>query len=347
MTTNSKNRRKKFASKKKKPHSNTNTRTNKKNEYWEHPRLRRAILATSWCIVDALLNADIEAQRKNPNREFTLSIWNPISATLKKDFNSGFDLNEYTEKILGYSPLSDEWDDRYDSLFPLLRGKRTAAFFEVKLLLQQTIDALLYLITNKGKKGRKRKNGTQPYQTLIKCMGNGDKCFTCGLDMLQRMEGNENEKSYLQTEYLINTNLSRMTVAITTALTYETIRRETTGNHQKYLDIPDKTEILESLLGYSKSDAAEETKIAMLEVVVGSFLMVFLNHHIITWSGMNPDHPDVKKNARRIKANVLNEYGANDSEVEDICYVLNYILDQEKKDFLDLNYKKSAARFFS
>ena len=347
MTTNSNNRRKKFASKKNKPKSNTKTRTNKKSKYWEQPRLRRAILATSWRIVDALLNSDIKAQiMVQPDREFTLSIWNPISATLKKDFDRKFDLNEYTEEILGYSPLSDEWDDRYDNLLPLLRGESTAAFFEVKILLEQTIDALLYLMTNKNKKGRKRKIGTPPYQTLTK-HSDGDKCFKCGLNVLQRMEDNESEGSYLKTEHLINTNLSRMTMAITTALTYETKRRETTGNHQKYLDIPDKTDILDSLLGYSKTEAAEEVKIALLEVVVGSLLMVFLNHHVISWAGMDPDDPDVKKNARRIKANVLSEYGADDSEVEDICYVFNYILDQEKKDFLELHYTKSNARFFS
>ena len=61
---------------------------------------------------------------------------------------------------------------------------------------------------------------------------------------------------------------------------------------------------------------------------------------------MDPDHPVVEKNAQRIKANVLNKYDADDSEVEDICYVFNYILNQEKKDFIDLKYKKSIARFF-
>ena len=75
--------------------------------------------------------------------------------------------------------------------------------------------------------------------------------------------------------------------------------------------------------------------------------MVFLNHHIIVWSRLDPDHPVVEKNAQRIKANVLNKYDADDSEVEDICYVFNYILNQEKKDFIDLKYKKSIARFFS
>ena len=342
MATNSNNRRKKFASKKKKKtKSSTNTRTNNKSEYWEQPRLRRAILATSWRIVNGLLDADITAHKM---RQPTGS-WNPISAMLKKNLKR-IDLNEYTEKIIGYSPLSDEWDDRYDNLLPLLRGKRTAEFFEVKILLQQTIDALLYLITNKDKKSRKIKNGTQPYRTLIKCSGD-DMCFTCGIDMLQRMEGNESEEYYLETEHLVTTNLSRMTVAITTALKYETKRRETKGNHQKYLDIPGKTEILEGLLGYSKPDVPEEIKSAMLELVVRSFLMVFLNHHIIVWSRLDPDHPVVEKNAQRIKANVLNKYDADDSEVEDICYVFNYILNQEKKDFIDLKYKKSIARFFS
>ena len=350
MTTNSNNRRKKFASKKNKLKSNTKTRTNKKSKYWEDPRLRRAILATSWHLVAAVVvTADIKAQIVvQSDREFTLGIEHHLSsATLKKDFNRNFDLNECTEEILGYSPLSDEWDDRYDNLFPLLRGQRTEAFFEVKILLEQTINALLYLITNTNKKGRKRKIGTQPYQTLIKCLGNGDKCFKCGLNMLQRMEDNESEASYLKTEHLINTNLSRMTLAVTTALKYETKRRETTGNHQKYLDIPDKTDMLENLLGYSKAEADEEVKIALLELAVGSFLMVFLNHHIISWSGMDPDGLDVKTNIRRIRANVLSKYDADDSELEDICYVFNYILDQEKKDFIELHYTKSNARFFS
>jgi hypothetical protein len=348
MTTNSNNRRKKFASKKNKPKSNTKTRTNKKSKYWEHPRLRRAILATSWRIVDVLLTMDIKARLLvQPD------YWFPISAALKKDLDRNFDLNEYTEEILGYSPLSDEWDDRYDNLFPLLRGERTEAFFEVKILLEQTINALLYLMTNTRKKGRKRKTGTQPYQTLIKCSDNpspydgGDKCFKCGLNMLQRMEDNESDRTYLKTEHLINTNLSRMTMAITTALTYETKRRETTGNHQKYLAIFDKTNVLESLLGYSKTEAAEEDKIALLEMAVGSFLMVFLNHHIISGAGLDPDSPDVKKNTRRIRANVLSGYDADDSELEDICYVFNYILGQEKKDFLDLQYAKFFARYFS
>ena len=129
MTKNSDKRRKKFkksASKKKAKIKSSTTNTNR---YWDQDCLRETILTNGWYIVETMVHEG--------------------KLTFQEDVN--FDLNKVTKEITGYSPISDEWDDRYDSARPGLRADATRYFFGIKKLLEETVNSILYYHVINGK----------------------------------------------------------------------------------------------------------------------------------------------------------------------------------------------------
>lgn len=307
MKKNSNKRRRKFASKQKNTRVQKKTPTN--NPYWEQIRLRQAIVTTAWYVVDMAMDVNINT-RKTPD-------WVPTREHIKETLLEGYDLDDITEWITGYSPLSDEWDDKFDNHAPHLRGEMTQEFFEVKKLLEETIDALIYLLVGKVRGLRqsrrtKIEKETIPYSTMVKHTAN-DECFNCSFKKLQRMsnEGSQRRSKtktgYLYSEMRFATEISRASRAI--------------SNHSRYIDKK-----------VTKEDLAKHADIKILiDQQILTSVRLLLSPHLLEWS----DSMDDKEALEHIRA-IQNEnyFGLDDLEYLSSTY--NDILDKENKDYLRL-----------
>tara|TARA_B100001094_G_C18136671_1_gene775504 strand:- start:307 stop:1326 length:1020 start_codon:yes stop_codon:yes gene_type:complete len=133
MTKNSDKRRKKFKKPASKKKAKIKSSTANTNRYWDQDCLRETILTNGWYIVEAMVqDANLFGM-----------------PTFQEDVN--FVLNKVTKEITGYSPISDEWDDRYDSASPGLRADATRYFFGIKKLLEETVNAICYYHIINGK----------------------------------------------------------------------------------------------------------------------------------------------------------------------------------------------------
>ena len=302
MKKNSNKRRKKFASKQKKTRV---LKTPLINPYWEEVRLRQAIISTAWYVVDRAMDVNINT-RKQPD-------WVPTREHIKKTLLEGYDMNDITEWITGYSPLSDEWDDKFDNHAPHLRGEMTQEFFEVKKLLEETIDALIYLLIGKVRGLRqsrrtKIEKETIPYKTMVKHTGN-DECFNCRFKDLQRMsEDGTNKDGYLYSEMRLATETSRTTRAI--------------SNYRLYIDEKITKEML---------DKHPDLK-TRIEKKILTCVRLLLSPHLLRWS--NGVH-DLEAH-KEILALQNQPLFAEIYDLEDVSDTYNAILDKENKDYLRL-----------
>lgn len=301
MKKNSNKRRKKFASKQKKTRV---LKTPLINPYWEEVRLRQAIISTAWYVVDRAMDVNINT-RKQPD-------WVPTREHIKKTLLRGYDIDDITEWITGYSPLSDEWDDKFDNHAPHLRGEMTQEFFEVKKLLEETIDALIYLLIGKVRglrqsKRTKIEKETIPYKTMVKHTGN-DECFNCRFKDLQRMSEEGAKDGYLYSEMRIATETSRTTRAI--------------SNHRLYIDEKITKEML---------DTHPDLK-TRIEKKILACVRLLLSPHLLRWS----DGEYNLEATEHILALQNQPLFAEIYDLEDVSDTYNAILDKENKDYLRL-----------
>ena len=334
MTKKTDKRRKRFKSSasKKKTSTKTTTRKPKSDPIWDRLWTREAILAHAWVVADHIFDSD-DAQlidigitssytESNDNRKvYRLKNKEKKNLSLEKHITvpaGGISLesalytghwkdfvNIVVKMITGYSPITDEWDSRYDSKAPDLRSVATKRYFRVKRLLEESIESIIYLRYYDAKKEFSAKfpefktryldkisfgdkvidKTTLPYKTLHRCRKKQchGLCFKSTLKKLKNRDedGSTGAQAYLIARAHELALHSRMTKDIYNYALYgdRTIFR---NEDSRFWDLFDKDHLIDA---------------SFSESVIATYVIIFLTND----KGTVPPGYPVGKEADRIR----------------------------------------------